>query len=396
MKKKKWIAMISALSMGCMMLAGCGKQDAAQKSSAENSQAADLEENLEETEVEETVQEPSKEDAKVEYIPGTKTDTEYVNESIGIKCTLSEDMVMATDEEINEAMGNYLDELYGEEDIDVGAYEMMAIDINTGGGFLIGHEKLLFSGISEKQYIKKVKKTLYETQEVVEMHDTVETELAGLPFTNYSCILVENDHEITETLYVKKVGNTMVVIAFLYFTQENYEQLLSCFSPLQNDEDGEKNAQETSEGTGEEISEEATDTGYINESLGIKCTMPEEMLIKTKDESYEMLAVDIEDNSSIMVVHMEESSPDIIEEQYIEELKNSYQEENPEKVYSNTIKTEIGGVPFVGFSYNEKEDEDEYMVTLFIKKDGDTMVIIFLTYYTQESYEQLLSYFLPL
>lgn len=396
MRKKKWIAMILVLITGCMLFAGCGKQDVVQESSAENSQAADLEENLEENEVEETAQESSEEDAKVEYIPGTKTDTEYVNESIGIKCTLSEDMVMATNEEINEAMENSLKELYGQEDTGTVFYEMMAVDVNTGGGVLIGYEKLPLSGISEKQYIKKAKKMLPETQQVIEMHDTVETELAGLTFMSFSNTLVVNDSEVTETFYVKKVGNTMVLIVFSYFTQENYEQLLSCFSPLQNDEDGEKKAQESSEGTGEEISEEATDTGYINKSLGIKCTMPEEMLIKTEDESYEMLAVDIEDNSSIMVIHMEESSPDIIEEQYIEELKNSYQQENPEKVYSNTLKTELGGVPFVGFSYNEKEDEDEYMVTLFAKKDGDTMVIIFLTYYTQESYEQLLSYFVPL
>lgn len=224
---KKLLTMIMALMMLCAVLAGCGP-DADNKDNAENNTppVSDVQDNAEE---------------KIEFVPGVRTERDYTNESIGLKFTLNDQMVMASDEEMSNMMELGVDIVF--EDTDMGkklkdiseistVYDMMAVDIFTNSNVIIMAEKLQFSGITLSQYIDALKIQLDSTGLVSEYKDVYDTELCGITFSNLTYTMSFDGAELIQTMLFEKLGDRIVAISFTYFDDESYNAMLECFSKL--------------------------------------------------------------------------------------------------------------------------------------------------------------------
>ena len=98
--------------------------------------------------------------AEDEFVPGTRTSSEYINESNGFRIELTDKYVMATDEEILQMMNLGADVMLDSEKKDwlmntaniTLLYEMMASNPNDGSSILVIAEKPMLSGITMEQY----------------------------------------------------------------------------------------------------------------------------------------------------------------------------------------------------------------------------------------------------
>ena len=108
---KKTIALLLTAGLLAALLAGCSQTASA--SSAPASEAPSASEPEPSPSAEPTPEPtPSEAPAAEEYTPGTRTDAGYESEALGLQFTLGENMVMASDEEINSLMGQAADLMY--------------------------------------------------------------------------------------------------------------------------------------------------------------------------------------------------------------------------------------------------------------------------------------------
>lgn len=190
-------------------------------------------ENQEETEA------PEKSGA---YIPGVKTETGYENESLGLCFTMTENMAMASDEELQQIMGQGMDEIVDEgvlsqDAADLGrettAYELYAVDLLSGSSISIAVEKLPMMGITERIYMGAYRSSMEQTALEVNLDEPEDMELCGIQFMGMDGVLGYNGQEVGQRLMVKKVEDQkMLVVILSYQTQEDLDALLKCFSPL--------------------------------------------------------------------------------------------------------------------------------------------------------------------
>lgn len=224
MQNRRKLALLAAVLMVLALFAGCGKPQE-QSSAPEESST---------TEQSSSVVEPEKK----EYAAGVRTETEYTSEWMGLKYTLADSMVMATDEEILQYMEAGNEMLYSDsgeidyENLGV-VYEMAAVDATTAENLNIVVEKLALSGMSEAQYMEAVKQSLaqMDNAEVTLGEESTYT-VAGLEFQRIDYSMDLNGQTLMQTMMFRKMDDRMVGMTFTYLEEASLEAMLSGFSAL--------------------------------------------------------------------------------------------------------------------------------------------------------------------
>ena len=161
-----------------------------------------------------------------EYTPGTKTDRDYTNTALGLKFTLSDTMMMASDDEISTYFGG-VDEKYLT--MVEGKYEMMATDLSNGTTVIVMSLKNVGDKISETQCAKWA---LGEEEESGEVKTTI-TEVANVYFTEASGSTTTDDgiQYMTHAL-AKEHNGYLVTILIVSLPGEGYNRALNLFTEL--------------------------------------------------------------------------------------------------------------------------------------------------------------------
>ena len=224
MQNRRKLALLAAVLMVLALFAGCGKPQE-QSSAPEESST---------TEQSSSVVEPEKK----EYTAGVRTEKEYTSEWLGLKYTLSDSMVMATDEEILQYMEAGDEMLYtdsGEIDYEnLGiVYEMAAVDAATAENLSIMVEKLALSSMSEAQYLEAVKQSLAQVDNAeVTLGEESTCMVAGLEFRRIDYSMDLGGQTLMQTMLFRKMDDRMVGMTFTYLEEASLEAMLSGFSAL--------------------------------------------------------------------------------------------------------------------------------------------------------------------
>lgn len=176
-----------------------------------------------------------------EYQPGERTDTDYTSTTLGLHFALPENMVMASDDEINQMMQISTDMLY--EDPDTGetmldysklttVYEMMAIDVTNGSNVIVMSEKLPLSAMTEEQYIAAMEQQLTQTTVDIDFGEPEPYTLGDTEFKRLNYSVAANGAQMNQTMLLKKSGDRMYAITISYPSTVELDPLLACFSPL--------------------------------------------------------------------------------------------------------------------------------------------------------------------
>lgn len=181
------------------------------------------------------------EEPPAEYVPGERTDTSYTSTVLGLQFTLPQDMVMASDDEINQLMQAGVDMMYedpetGEMVIDytqlTTVYEMVAVNISDGSNIIVMSEKLPLSGITEEQYITAMEQQMAQTTMAVDFGEPSTTTVGDTEFTALDYNVEANGTQTLQSMLLKKVGDRMYAITLSYYAPEARDTLLGCFSAL--------------------------------------------------------------------------------------------------------------------------------------------------------------------
>lgn len=178
----------------------------------------------------------------VTYTPGVRTEDGYTNTSLGFLFSPSENMVLATEEEMQALMQNGADFVYGdapnsdqlmEQVQQTAAYELVAVDVATGSSVIIGTETLAMEGIDETQYIAAIQQQLSQVDAMqVTFDDPGTVTLGETTFTGVTYTAAANGMQSSQTMLLKKIDNTMCMIVLAYSDPTQYPALLSCFTTI--------------------------------------------------------------------------------------------------------------------------------------------------------------------
>ena len=176
--------------------------------------------------------------AEDQFVPGVRTEKDYVNESLGIRIDLGENYVMATDEEIKQMMQIGMDKLLEEDNaknlMDISDitlyYDMMAVNPLDGSSINIIAEKPILSGITMKQYLDA---NLISIQNYLGV-DTVQQgqmDICGISYETMSYPISAAGIYVVSVANIAKVGDRFVTISVSGTSEEGINNtfgLLSC------------------------------------------------------------------------------------------------------------------------------------------------------------------------
>lgn len=189
---------------------------------------------------------PTPEPTPEVYIPGVLSDQGYTNTSLGFHFVPTEDMVLATEEEMAAMLQNGVDLLSGNqpsndalhEQVDqIGGYEMVAFDVLNGGSVMVLNEAMPLEGITEDQYIRAIQKQLTESDLPVEitLQEEASLTLGQTAFQGITYTLTTPQApgvQAYQTVVVKRVADRMCAVAFSYAGNQQYAAMLACFQPI--------------------------------------------------------------------------------------------------------------------------------------------------------------------
>ncbi|HIU93973.1 MAG TPA: PT domain-containing protein [Candidatus Aphodomorpha intestinavium] len=228
--KKRLIALLLTVLMTAAILAGCVAPAA-----DEEPTAAPAAEPTAEPAAEPTA-EPTAEPAAAgeNYTAGTRTETSYESAWLGLRYTLPEGFVMATDEQINAAMqiGSEMLDVDGEL-LDAASvrviYEMMALSAD-GRNVQIVAEIPSLEDMSAELYVTTLQLQLpslgFETGE----RSTLE--LCGATYESLDASADVEGVSVCQRYLVRRVGDRMALITVSAQDQAQLDALLTGFAPL--------------------------------------------------------------------------------------------------------------------------------------------------------------------
>ena len=166
----------------------------------------------------------NKEILNKELTRGTVDGNVYTSEYIGLSFVKPDSWVYSTDEEINELMGATND-IMNRTDYEAAVadlatvFDMMVIDSATSNNVNIVYENLALSGstdITMEEYLDITKKNFEAIPDFsYTFSDATNVTLGGVEFTKLECDLTYMELiSMKQALYMKKVGNYMVLISF--------------------------------------------------------------------------------------------------------------------------------------------------------------------------------------
>lgn len=173
------------------------------------------------------------------YTAGVLTDSDYTNTCLGFRFAPQGSILMPGPDALGTLMEYIYGTVYG--DAEVGqqlleesqqrtTYEMIAADQNSGSNVSVVSEKLSDPTMDEAAYIETVLQQVEQAGIAMDRQDLVTTTLGDTQFTDLTYTMA--DGAGTQTLLVKKIGDTMCSVAFFYDSPEAYETLLGCFSTI--------------------------------------------------------------------------------------------------------------------------------------------------------------------
>lgn len=235
---KRTIAALLTAALLATLLAGCGQTPA--ESQAEATPAPTPTAAPTATPEPTAVPTPTATPEPVTYTPGTRTENGYTNTSLGFLFTPSETMVLASEAEMQALIQNGADFVYGDapnsdqlmDQVEqTTAYEMVAVDVSTGSSVIIATEKLTMEGVDETQYIAAIQQQLSRVDAMqVTFDDPGTVTLGDTTFTGVTYTAAANGIHSSQTMLLKKIGNTMCLIVLAYSDPTQYPALLSCFT----------------------------------------------------------------------------------------------------------------------------------------------------------------------
>ena len=177
--------------------------------------------------------------AEGEFVQGIRTDSLYINESLGIRIDLDENFVMATDDEISQLMELGANVIMDSEDakrmMDISnitqLYDMLATNPSEGSTIFVLAEKPLLSGMTQKQYIDlsiNQAKKIFDNVDVEQ--DTIE--LCGKDWDIMAYNLNVSGIDLLYYSLVTKVGDRFATLTMSGLSEEsilNMIGLISCY-----------------------------------------------------------------------------------------------------------------------------------------------------------------------
>ncbi len=177
--------------------------------------------------------------AEDEFVQGIRTNSLYINESLGIRIDLNENFVMATDDEIRQMMAIGADVIMDSENaksmLDISnitqVYDMLATNPAEGSTIFVMAEKPMLSGMTQNQYIDL---SISQAQKVfgdidIEQ-DTVE--FCGNEWDIMAYSLHVSGVDMLYYSLLRKAGDRFVTLSMSGLTMEsvlNMIDLISCY-----------------------------------------------------------------------------------------------------------------------------------------------------------------------
>lgn len=165
------------------------------------------------------------------YKEGTRTETGYVSEQMGLKFDLPDGMVMLNDEEMKQAVPSNA----------ALTNEMMAVSTTNGDNVILLAEQVA-NNVTEEKYLEDSKQQLkMGSSSDIDFEDSSTVTLAGLEFTELSYtraapVAAEGSadpgEEQKQTQLFRKEGDRMIVMTLTYSDDAGLGAMLAGFSSL--------------------------------------------------------------------------------------------------------------------------------------------------------------------
>ena len=165
------------------------------------------------------------------YTPGITTENGYSSDWLGLEFIPTENMVMASADELEEMM-NLTDE--EKENLDwsqiVEAYEMMATDEASGDAVVVMVEKLSDKSMTVEQFVENLKKEVSGFEEYgITYDENKKVTIAGKNYTRFGYEISLGEFSISQVCFIRKISDRMVVIVITSSSEGAEEAFLSCF-----------------------------------------------------------------------------------------------------------------------------------------------------------------------
>ena len=168
------------------------------------------------------------------YAPGTLTDTDYQNESLGIQWSIPEgsDLIMATSEELASMVEQSLEEegeTLGGED----TYEMMATAPSGSPNIIVMTEKLALSNITLDQYAATVTANIASDGSYSPSGDPEPVTIAGMDFLKVAMDIEVDGASASQDYYFAKVGDRVIgfILSYLPDDADACAAIIDAFQP---------------------------------------------------------------------------------------------------------------------------------------------------------------------